>query len=412
MSGEVPSRLTISRIGSQGDGIAETSSGLLHVPHALPGESYHIVGDGSPVLDGPRSPDRRSRPLCPHFPSCGGCGVQHMSGELYQRWKSELLSAALAQHGLASGQAAMLTVGEATRRRATFTGRFQHGKMRLGFHAARSHVIEPIQACVVLVPAIVRALPALTDLAARLCSAAGEVRLGVLAADNGLDVSVSTEPRRKPRRADPGLAAAANAAGVVRLAIDGAPAFQVAQPLVTMDGVPVTPPPGAFLQAARATEAIFADLVAHALGKAKCVADLFAGLGTITLPMARRARVVAIDSDRQLLDALAKAVRHASGLKPVETLVRDLFRDPLSPRELDRFDAVVVDPPRAGAKAQSEALAGSKVATVVMVSCNPATLARDLRTLVDGGYKLEAATSVDQFLYTAHLEAVAVLRRA
>jgi 23S rRNA (uracil1939-C5)-methyltransferase len=152
-------------------------------------------------------------------------------------------------------------------------------------------------------------------------------------------------------------------------------------------------------------------LIAEGVGKGKQVADLFCGVGTFTFGLARRARVFAVDGDRRAIETLTMAVRGASGLKPVETRVRDLFRDPLSRTELNMYDAVVFDPPRSGAKAQAETLAKSKVARVVAVSCAPATLARDLRILIDGGYNLDRVTPIDQFVYTPHVEVVATLSR-
>jgi 23S rRNA (uracil1939-C5)-methyltransferase len=186
-----------------------------------------------------------------------------------------------------------------------------------------------------------------------------------------------------------------------------------AKPLLRVAGVAVEPPPGAFVQAAAEAEAAMTALAVEAVGKARArrIADLFCGLGAFTFALARTARVLAIDADRAMVTALAAAARGATGLKPIEAKVRDLFRDPLSPRELNSFDAVVFDPPRAGAKTQAEAIAASKVKTIVAVSCNPQTLARDLRALVDGGYRLERAVAIDQFLFTSHLEAVAILVR-
>ena len=169
-------------------------------------------------------------------------------------------------------------------------------------------------------------------------------------------------------------------------------------------------PPGAFVQAVGEAESEMIRLVVAAVGKARPVADLFAGLGTFALALAERAEVTAVESDGPALKALAVAAARG-GLKPITPLRRDLFREPLSPRELDRFGAVVLDPPRAGAKAQAEALAGSSVPVVVAVSCNPATLARDVRTLLDGGYALARVTPIDQFLFAPHVEVVAELRR-
>jgi 23S rRNA (uracil1939-C5)-methyltransferase len=182
-------------------------------------------------------------------------------------------------------------------------------------------------------------------------------------------------------------------------------------PRLTMSGVAVTIPPTAFVQAVGVAEARLADLVVDGVGKARRVADLFCGLGPFSFTLARRAKVLAIDSESTAVTALAAATRHATGLKPIETRTRDLFREPLARKELEGIDAVVLDPPRAGAQAQAEMLARSGVPTVVMVSCNPATMARDCRILVDAGFDLGAVTPVDQFLYAPHVEAVAVLTR-
>ena len=176
-------------------------------------------------------------------------------------------------------------------------------------------------------------------------------------------------------------------------------------------GVNVVLPPRAFLQAAPAAEAEMVRLVTAATAKAKRVADLFCGLGTFTFPLAKSAPVLAVDGDRQAIAALQSAAKRAPGLKPIEAMARDLFRMPLSARELEPFDAVVFDPPRAGAATQAAMLAVSGVATIAAVSCNPATLARDARILIDGGYTLERVTPIDQFLYSPHVEAVAVFRR-
>jgi 23S rRNA (uracil1939-C5)-methyltransferase len=176
-------------------------------------------------------------------------------------------------------------------------------------------------------------------------------------------------------------------------------------------GVEVSPPPGAFVQAVAAAEGAIAEEVAAATAKVRRAADLFCGVGTLTFRLARAAAVAAYDSDAAALAALRAAARHAKGLKPIEAKLRDLMREPLSARELDGFDAVVFDPPRAGAVAQAAALARSRVPIVVAVSCHPGTLARDLRILVDGGYQLERVLPIDQFLFSAHVEAVAHLKR-
>ncbi|HZD24921.1 MAG TPA: RNA methyltransferase, partial [Alphaproteobacteria bacterium] len=182
-------------------------------------------------------------------------------------------------------------------------------------------------------------------------------------------------------------------------------------PLIELGGVPVTPPPGAFLQATAEGEAALVRLVSEACAGAGRIADLYAGIGTFSFALARAAPVYAAEQDAAAVAALVAARNGAAGLKQIEAEMRDLVRRPLGPGELARFDAVVFDPPRAGAARQVEELARSKVPLVVAVSCNPATFARDSRTLADGGYRLERVTPVDQFLWSAHVELVATFRR-
>jgi 23S rRNA (uracil1939-C5)-methyltransferase len=182
-------------------------------------------------------------------------------------------------------------------------------------------------------------------------------------------------------------------------------------PAVRFGTANVVLPARSFLQAAPVAEGEMVRLVTSALGEGKRVADLFCGMGTFTFPLAQRVPVLAVDGDKQAVTALENAAKRTPGLKPIETKVRDLFREPLSARELAGFDAAVFDPPRAGAATQAASLADSAVKTIAAVSCNPATLARDARILIDGGYKLERVTPIDQFLYSPHIEAVAVFRR-
>jgi 23S rRNA (uracil1939-C5)-methyltransferase len=236
-----------------------------------------------------------------------------------------------------------------------------------------------------------------------------EARITVTEAEQGLDVTV------EGIRASPALfaklATAGASFGAARITLDGQSLVLRGAPTVALSGVEVRLPPGAFLQASRESEAVLVGLVKEGVGRAKRVADLFAGIGTFTFALAAGAEVDAFEQDEEAIAALAGAVRATPKLKPVRTHARDLFRVPLTARELARCDAVVLDPPRAGAKAQAEALAGSKVPKVVMVSCNPGTCARDLRILVDGGYRITRVVPVDQFLFSPHIELVAELER-
>jgi 23S rRNA (uracil1939-C5)-methyltransferase len=400
--------LEITALGAQGDGLAQSSDGPRYVPFALPGERVRADGDGLPKLLSAPSPERR-QPPCRHFGTCGGCVAQHMSDALYERWKRGIVVEALRQHGLDVEVGPLLQVAPGTRRRAVLTLRSEGTTMTLGYHRRRSHEVFALEECPVLKPTIVGQLPGLRAIATRL--AQNELRLTVLSTPVGLDVATDGARIRFDARAAAELAQLAGAHGVARLSIDGETIVERAQPALAMGTASVVPPPGAFVQAVAQAEAAMVDRVLAATSKAKRVADLFCGVGTFTFPLARRARVLAIDGEQKAIDALTVAARHAQGLKPIETRVRDLFRIPLSPKELEGLDAVVLDPARAGAEAQARQIARSAVPAAMLVSCNPGTLARDMRILADGGYAIESVTPIDQFLYSHHVEAVAMLRR-
>lgn len=399
----------VTRLGAQGDGIVETSNGPEYLPLALPGERWRLE-DGRPPerLTASRN---RQQPLCRHFGYCGGCVAQHMSPELYRWWKETSLLQAFAHRGIEVTPEPMRSVAVHSRRRAFFGVARRGNEVVLGFREQGRHSLVDLAECPILDPAIVGAMPALRELARMALPADAGGRLIVTRVEGGLDVAIENGNAKLGPDSSAALARRAATAGLQRLSVFGTVVYQEGIPSLKLDSVRIEPPPGAFLQAVPEAEAIMIELVTGAVGKSKAIADLFSGLGTFTFPLARKARVLAVDSERRSIDALEKAGRGATGLKPIATKIRDLMREPLSRTELDAFDAVVLDPPRAGAKAQSEMLARSRVATIVMVSCNPATLARDARSLIDGGYRLQSVTPVDQFIYSPHLEVVAVFRR-
>ncbi len=350
-----------------------------------------------------------SETLCRHFGTCGGCAYQDLPEAAYLELKRNLVVDALARHGLA--QIAVETpirVASATRRRATLKVEKHEGRVAIGFHAARSHDIVDMQECRVLTPAIVRLLPPLREALAGVLKDGGKAELSLTDTDGGMDVSLD---RPEARNARSTLAATASSLRIARLNIGGEIAAQFGTPFVAFDGIRVDVPPDVFLQPTREGEAALQGAVCDALGRAKSVLDLFAGCGTFSLPLARKARVHAVDSDPAALAALQAGARNAQGLKPVATEVRDLFRHPLAARELERFDLVVLDPPRAGARAQAEEIAKSKVKRAAYVSCNPETFARDARILVDAGLGTDRVRPVDQFLWSSHIELVAVFER-
>lgn len=333
-----------------------------------------------------------------------------MSDALYAGWKSGIVVDALRHRGIEVDVAPLARIPSGSRRRAVLSAKRTPAGMVLGYHRRKSHDVFGLEECPVLNPAIVDQFAALRSLVAAL--AAEDVRLAVLATPAGLDIAIDMEKPAPAPAVTRLVQTAAPLSRIARVALNGEVAFERTRPWLDVDGAVAMPPPGAFVQAVAEAEQMMAETILAAIPKAKQIADLFCGIGTFTLRFARRARVLAIDADRRSVLALGEAARQAQGLKPIETRVRDLFRDPLSTRELEGFDAVVFDPPYAGAKAQAEALARIKVPTIAAVSCNPATLARDLRILVDGGYRIERVTPIDQFVYSAHVETVAILRRS
>jgi 23S rRNA (uracil1939-C5)-methyltransferase len=401
--------IVIERLGAKGDGVATRGGEALYVPFALPGERWRLDGETAERLTD--SPERAA-PVCRHFLQCGGCLAQHMSPALYRDWKRKLVVEAFRHRGIAAEVAPLVVVDAASRRRAFLGVERRGAEVLIGFREEGQHRLVDLVECPVLDPLIVAAVPGLRALARHVMPDRAGGRLVVTRLDSGLDVAFDNGRKDLSPHEKAEVAALAQGMRLARLVVGGEVIVAAGKPVVMIGGVAVEIEPGLFLQAVPQAEGLLADLCVKALPKsARTVADLFSGVGTLTLPLARRAPVAAYDSDRRAIAALSNAVRHAQGLKPVTAVVRDLFRDPLSARELNAFDAVVLDPPRAGAAEQAERLAKSKVPVVIAVSCNPATLARDARALIDGGYRMGPVTPIDQFLYSAHVETVAVFRR-
>ena len=403
----------IARLGARGDGIAEVGGRQVYVPYALPGERVLVAGSGARVeLRGVVSASAdRAAAVCRHFTVCGGCATQHIARGTERAWKTELVRVAFSQQGIDAPLLPMVSVEAGSRRRAVFAARRAGGGAVFGFHGPHDDTIIDLGECPVVAPGIASRLAVLRALVAPLLSRSGEARITVTEADNGIDVAVN---EGKPQlsvdeRAE--ISRLARAASIIRLCIDGMTVFEAAKPFIGFGRAKVELPPGVFVQAVPEAERRMTEMILAACGKAKRVADLFSGVGTFSFPLAAKAEVLAVDSDKAAIGALVEAARRTQGIKPVVAKVRDLFSEPLSTKELEGFDAVVFDPPRAGADAQARRIAGSKVAVVVAVSCAPGTMARDVATLIAGGYELESVTPVDQFVFAAHVEGIAVLRR-
>lgn len=402
--------LVITRLGAKGDGVASVDGHDRFVPRALPGERWQIEAD-APARRLSDSPDRVPPP-CPHYGVCGGCLAQHMSRALYLDWKQSIVREAFAHRGIAAVIEPVRQMPERSRRRAFFGIERRGGETLIGFREEGQHTLVPISDCLLLDPAILAAMPALKAMAGVAMPDRASGRLVVTKLDQGLDVAFDNGHKLLKPDERAVLAQMAETARVARLVVAGDAIVVRAEPRLKLGDAEVDVPPSMFLQAVPAAERLMIDLVLDALPKkAKRVADLFSGVGTFTFPLAKRVQVSAFDSDKRAIAVLQAAVKRAGGLKPIEARVRDLFREPLSPKELEGFDAVVLDPPRAGAAEQTERIARSKVPVVIAVSCAPATLARDARSLIDAGFKMGPVVPIDQFLYSPHVEAVTVFRR-
>lgn len=390
--------IEIIGIGSAGDG--DGANGRF-VPFALPGETWRATTEGGFERTGAASPIRVTPP-CRHFGVCGGCLMQHVQHEAYAAWKRDLIVNAFHHHGLDLTMAPLVETPVGSRRRVVMTAQRTRSGLVLGFHVRGSHGLVDLAMCPVSVPEIVASLSDLRALLAGLLAPNQEVHLTVLATRLGLDVAIDAERALTPAQRQ----TIAAASSFLRVSWRGEPVVTRGPVTLDVDNIAMTVPPRGFVQAVAAAEQTLRAAVIEGIGRARHVADLFCGAGTFTLALARSARVSAYDGDQALIDALNTSARHAHGLKPIVTTRRDLFREPLSARELGAFEAVVLDPPRAGAKAQVETLAKSTVPAIIYVSCNPATLARDARMLTDNGYRIDAVTPVDQFLWSDHVEVI------
>jgi len=413
---DVAEKLLIDHVGHRGDGVALARGETIYVPYTLGGETVEVEEvHGHPdrrrllALNAP-SPERIA-PFCPHFGVCGGCAIQQWEVDRYHAWKHNLVVETLKQAKLDVEVSPLVDAHGAGRRRITLHARLgTHDVLKVGFTAANSHDVIPVDRCPILDPALSGALEAAWALAEPLTRLGKPLDIQVTATNNGLDIDVrGSGPLTSAMIAT--LSAVAEKHRLARLTRHGELVLMRSAPTVTIGPAQVTLPPGSFLQATTAGEEALAALVERHAGRAKHIADLFCGVGPFALRLARRARIAAFDSDAGAVASLQKAATATSGLKPVKAETRDLFRRPLVPPELRDYDAVVFDPPRQGAQAQCERLAASKVPIVIAVSCNAATFARDAKILVDGGYRLEGVTPVDQFRHTPHVELVARFSR-
>lgn len=398
----------IKRLGHLGDGVAD---GPVFAPGALPGELVTGALDGDRLTNvrivSPSSD--RVTPPCRHFKSCGGCQMQHMADTALADWKADIVRTALHAQGLETEFLPMHTSPPNTRRRATLAARRTKKGAMAGFYGRHSDTIIEIPDCRLLHPRLMAALPVAEMLAEAGASRKTPLRVAATLAEQGLDVAVTEgKPLDGPLRMT--LAELCQTHDLARLSWEGEMIATRLPPEQRFDGISVVPPAGAFLQATKEGEQALRSDVLDIVKEAPSVIDLFAGCGTFSLPVARKAAVHAVEGDREMIASLDTGWRHAQGLKKVTTETRDLFRQPLQSDELSGFSAAIIDPPRAGAEAQIAQLAQSAIPVIAHVSCNPVTFARDAATLARYGYRLTRLRVVDQFRWSVHVELVAEFR--
>ncbi len=387
--------------------LGRTEGGEL-VARVLPDEEVEVLEDGSVRILKPSS--ERVSPPCRHFKACGGCALQHASDSFVASWKASVVEKALSAQGLEFTPERVETSPANSRRRAKFSGKRTKKGAMVGFHARGSSTIVEIPECKLLSPELIALFPTLEALTVAAASRKGEIDITVTQSEVGPDIRVDTDKElTEAIRIE--MAEFARVHQIARLVWKDEPIVTMTPPEQRFGAARVVPPPGSFLQATKAGEAALQQFVLETVGKASSVIDLFSGCGTFALPLAKNAEVHAVEGVREMLAALDRGWREAVGLKLVTTETRDLFRRPLEPDELAKFKAIVIDPPRAGAEAQIEAITRSTVPVIAMVSCNPLTFARDAKSLVEAGWSLDRLIVVDQFRWSSHVEIAGAFTR-
>lgn len=410
----------VLRIGAQGDGLCRMPDGeTVFAPFVLPGEqvSLRLSGGRGEVEEVLSTSSERVAAPCPHFGVCGGCAVQHWAHEPYLAWKQDLVRGALEREQLETQFVAPFAASPGARRRlALHARRGERGQgARLGYKGRRSWSLVDIKVCAIADPRLQAAFPALTRLAEPFLEHPKSApTLHVTLTQTGLDVDVTGVERRSGGLSADARMRAAQVAGeadFARVTLAGEILYQARQPMVSLGPAVAALPPGGFLQAVPQAEAAMAQSALEAMAGAGRIADLFCGLGTFTFRLAGLAPVLAADADERAIEALKRAAGTAAGLKSITAQTRDLYRRPVLAEELKHVDAVLFDPPRAGAADQARQIALSSAAVAVGVSCDAASFARDARILAEGGFKLEHVRLIDQFLWSPHVELVGVFRR-
>ncbi|MCW9045001.1 MAG: 23S rRNA (uracil(1939)-C(5))-methyltransferase RlmD [Alphaproteobacteria bacterium] len=418
-----PLEVEIEFLGGKGDGVAKSNDKTYFVPFSVPGDRLLIKpetkrGEGfaSSIVEIKEAGPHRFEAPCPHYSTCGGCSLQHLEPSFYGDWKRQLVVDAFSRRGLHPEILPVKSAAIGQRRRVSFEVIRAGGRLVFGFNARQSHQVVPIDHCLLLVPEINQLIPALEKLIPHLTDA-GERGDVVINFVNGLLDIVFALPGDLSLDRLEKLSAFADKHDIGRISWNrhkgGTPESVVQRkPIKALFGdVPVEIPAGSFLQPSEDGEGLLVNEVHKGIGDCSKIADLFSGCGTFSFPMAKTALIHAFEASQVMISAMEQAAGRAGLGGNITGNVRDLERQPLSVKELKEYDGVVFDPPRAGAQEQAQVLSESTISTVVGVSCNPNTFARDARLLVDGGFEIKRVIPVDQFPYSPHMEAVAIFCR-
>ncbi|MGI9378940.1 MAG: class I SAM-dependent RNA methyltransferase [Methyloligellaceae bacterium] len=398
----------VETLDGTGDGLVSLNDERVSVAGTLPGETIELRRkDDTFQLHRIINPSvDRVDLACRHFGACGGCKLQHMEQTAYLAWKVDRVARCLQEQGLETDVRLCLAIDPGSRRRARFSARRSKKGVQFGYHGFRDSQIVAIGNCPILVPEIENYLSDIATLVAPLLSRRKEAKITVLSASNGLDIALEDPIDRLDERARALDMTLAEKIGAIRLSAAGELLFKLVDPVLEFDNITISPTTNHFFQAAKPAEQAMRAIVMEEFKSCSKLLDLFCGCGTFTLPLAVGAAVEGVDGDLAALQTLEKGFSAATGLRKITTTRRDLFRDPFSKQELNRFDGVVFDPPRAGARDQCMRLAQSDVPIILGISCNPNTFARDARLLVEGGYSLDYVQPIDQFLYAPHIELI------
>lgn len=405
-------KLQIEDLGWHGDGVVDFSGKKIYVPYALAGEKIRalVTGTHAELLEILHASPHRVKPQCKYFGTCGGCAVQHLELKTYRHWKRQVIVRALLNRQIDVRVEDLIDGHGSGRRRVTLHVYELNGQVRVGFMQARSHSLVDIKICPILAPELARATLIARDVAGHLLNSAKALNIQLTVSETGLDCNI-IGARNLDLNARMGLSDCANDHDLARLSVGSDIILERRAPILIFGKSKVVLPPIGFLQATFAGEEIISKIVLDGVSGANRIADLYCGIGPFSLRMAARSSVNSFDSDVDSIAALKTAAHNLQGQKPVTTEVRDLSKNPLHKSELDSFDAVVFNPPRAGAEAQAREIASSKVPCVISISCNAVTFARDSSILIDGGFQLKRVTPIDQFLYAGHVEMVGVFGR-